>query len=346
MEPRATLPNRPRFAGRLARFVLALLLLPVFAGSARPVTAADFATGDRVVVDTAAVNVREGPGLEETVVAVLRGGDAGTVTGGPVVSDGYSWYALAPDDGPSGWVCGECLAPLIDTGFATGSVVVATTPLNLRQAPRLGAAVLAVLAEGASGSVLSGPARADGYEWYELTTAHGTGFAAGEFLAIAAGGESPVPGRFPIGSLVVVAADSLNLRDAPALSGTVIYVYRAGDPLTVVDGPVAADGYDWYAVRLTLVPYPTYTPSWVAGEFLTGGVVRGGDAVVSDGPLNLRNDHSLDAEVLAVLPQGAAVAVLAGDESIAADQPHGLIWVRVTSDYGAGWVASRYLSGT
>jgi len=69
----------------------------------------DFSTGDEVVVDTDALNLRAGPGLAEDVVTVLDQGALLVVQGGPESVDGYVWHEVDTDDG-TGWVAGTYLA--------------------------------------------------------------------------------------------------------------------------------------------------------------------------------------------------------------------------------------------
>ncbi|CAN5598026.1 hypothetical protein BH23CHL5_BH23CHL5_24630 [soil metagenome] len=56
--------------------------------------------------------------------------------------------------------------------------------LYLRSAPNFGSVVLARLAFGTRGMVVSGPYLADGHPWYKIeTTTYGTGWASGRYLA-------------------------------------------------------------------------------------------------------------------------------------------------------------------
>lgn len=91
---------------------------------------------------------------------------------------------------------GFCTAQFCDDGndgndggdFGEGAAVATTAPLNYRQAPGLGAAVLVVLPAGTAAAILDGPVAADGYDWYQLgLPGYGPdgatpGWAAGAFL--------------------------------------------------------------------------------------------------------------------------------------------------------------------
>lgn len=71
---------------------------------------AGFARGDSVLVNTDALNMRTSGGLTNSIITVLYSGHQLTITGGPVESDGYTWYQVDAGSSGSGWVAGEFLA--------------------------------------------------------------------------------------------------------------------------------------------------------------------------------------------------------------------------------------------
>lgn len=71
---------------------------------------------------------------------------------------------------------------------------------------------------------------------------------------------------FAVGTLVVTV-DALNYRTAPGLGAGVIMVLSPGTEGTISDGPVAADGYTWYALGVAGEGHGA-PAGWVAGEFL------------------------------------------------------------------------------
>lgn len=146
-----------------------------------------FAVGDIVVVDSASLNVRSGPGTGYTVIDTLSSGDQGVVLDGPVSADGYTWYQINYSyGGYSGWVAGEYLSYAGGSGFAIGeNVTVATNGLNVRSGPGTDYAVIDTLNDGDQGVVLDGPVSADGYTWYEINYSYGgySGWVAGAYLA-------------------------------------------------------------------------------------------------------------------------------------------------------------------
>ncbi len=227
------------------------------------------------MVDTARLNCRTGPGLGYAVDHVLDGGAKVTVLDGPVGADGYHWFKFAMADGAIGWSIGEGLAPTggsPDPGgsggaFAKGAdVVVDADALSLRSGPGLWSSIIKTLSRGTALIVSNGPIAADGYAWYEVETRTGDlGWVAGAYLASATGGGGDggwVP-SFAIGSTAVVDTPRLNSRTGPGLSSAVDHVLDGGAKVTVLDGPVSADGYHWYKLETA-----TGDVGWSIGEGL------------------------------------------------------------------------------
>jgi uncharacterized protein YgiM (DUF1202 family) len=124
------------------------------------------------------------------------------------------------------------------------------------------------------------------------------------------------------GPCPATATDYLNLREGPSLDDDVLLVIPAWaelewDPAETRQNGFVAVNYDgtdgWaYAAYLILFPMTATTTDW----------------------LNLRDDPSLSAEVITVMPMGADVQVLSGPDN-------GFFSVR----YGeqAGWAYGDYL---
>lgn len=303
----------------------------------------DFVVGDRVEVIVPDANLRANPGVDASLVTTMALGAALTIQDGPTTTDGYAWYEVSGDPG-RGW-CASFLLQLTASApaggdFAVGDVVfVDTDAVNLRSQPALGSSVVAVLPNGATGLVTGGPTDQDGYLWYRLETDAGNGWAAGEFLGVLVDGPPPMNDDFAVGDTVFVATDALNMRSEPGTGSNVVAVLPTGAELTVTGGTTRANGYAWYGVRSD-----RYGSGWCAADFLAfsagGGPGIGDDVRVIDGELNLRASPGTGADVLLVLPDGAALTIAGGPETSGA-----YIWWEVTSDrYGDGWVAGQFLA--
>jgi uncharacterized protein YgiM (DUF1202 family) len=175
--------GRPR--GRLVLTTATLAALLVGAGLASGIGAGaqetTFVSGD-VLVTTDDLNLRDDASANAAVIETLPAGTAVTLTSDPIVGDDYTWYAVETDYG-DGYVAGEYLADpaTIPTG---ASVSINTDELNLRAAAGVDSEVLAVLDTGTEITVVSDPQVVDGITWYGVDTASGSGWVAGEFLAL------------------------------------------------------------------------------------------------------------------------------------------------------------------
>lgn len=250
-----------------------------------------------------ALNMRQAPSTTATIIGVLPRDTVATILAGPQNANGYTWYQVSTNAG-TGWVAGDYLVPDAGTAvptatrtatlpagaFVTGDQVYVNTDfLNMRASPSTTAAVLTVLSQNTTGTVLGGPISGSGYTWYRIQTSSGTGWVAGLYLARVTGPTnsitntptlaatrthtpSPTPSATPyrgisVGGAVIVNDDGLNLRTAASLSGGVIAVMALGTSGTVLSGPVSADGYVWFQISTS------YGTGWAAGLYLDAASV-------------------------------------------------------------------------
>ncbi len=253
-----------------ARLLAVALLVAVALdlGGARGARAqeADYAIGASVAVAAETLSYRVAPSLDADIILLLPEGTRGTLTDGPVLADGWTWYEFStagygPDGATPGWVAGEFLTPAGD-GFPAGSgVMVQLDGLNLRDTPGLGGAVIAALPLGLTLTLLTGPSDADGYRWYEVQTVDVAlrGWVAGEFLIA-----PPPEVNFAPGDTVIVASPDLNLRERPGLDAPIRAVLALGIAAQIIGGPVSADGQEWYRIATDTAD----GNGWAVGTYL------------------------------------------------------------------------------
>lgn len=220
--------------------------------------------------------------------------------------------------------------------FATGDdVVVDSYSVRFRAEPGLDAAIQFVLDDGTWAVITDGPVTADDIDWYELNVDGVTGWVDGEFLVPVATEHS----LLPAGTIAVVTSDSLNVRTAAGLDAEVSLVLATGDTVTVLDGPVTVDGYDWYRLDAGSVT------GWSVRNYLAfaqvdpAEIAIGDDLIVNTDFLRMRDGASLDAAVLAVLSGGTVATVLDGPV-----QADGYPWFQVSTEFGTGWVCGEYFT--
>lgn len=299
-----------------------------------------FAAGDTVQVDTDALNLRERPEVDGTVIATLGPGAVGTVVSTSETVDTLNWVQLDTEYG-RGWCVDLFLAesqvgPAKRLPELNDTVYVDTDGVNLRAAPEIDSRVDVILLSGETGTVVDGPRDADGHSWYRLESARGAGWAASRYLAV--GRPDPTnPARIAIGDEVGLSTDGINVRADATLSARVIRILLAGDVVTVSDGPVRAEGYSWFKLATDL------GEGWAVDLHLkvesAATLSRGDIAQVVDGELNIRAAAGNGADIIGILADGTYVDVLDGLEEV-----DGQRWVRVQSSrFGSGWSAAEYL---
>lgn len=223
------------------------------------------ATVDIYQVVDGPLNLRSGPGLGYSILAVLPTGTTMEIIDADIPqADAYDWVEVWVSSlDKTGFVAlmyiGKVTTTPVDAEFPVGSQAVTTSALNVRNGAGLSYGIIVTLWDGAPVTITGAPVAADGYTWYPIKTAYGTtGWVAGEFLT---SGAVP-PAEFAVGESVVTTA-ALNLRSGAGLSYSVVVVLWEGAPLTITGTPVAVDGFTWYPIK---TGYGTL--GWVAGEYL------------------------------------------------------------------------------
>ena len=239
---------------KAAACAVVLGMLLAVAG-ARPTPVAAVSCGPCPATATADLNLRAGPSLSATVLRVIPPGAA--LSWDPFQTGSGGFVAVSYDS-TAGWAHGDYLLL-----FPTWATV--TASLNLRTGPGLGATVLDVMPPGAQVQVLGGPDNGFFSVRYDQTA----GFAFADYLDVVAAPPNPPPAGdgFGIGEQVVTTA-ALNYRTGPGTGYAVITVLASGTRGALLDGPVVAGGYTWYALGLPGYGPDGATPGWVAGEFL------------------------------------------------------------------------------
>jgi uncharacterized protein YgiM (DUF1202 family) len=310
-----------------------------------PDTESKFERGDTVRIATDVVNLRAAPGTNREVLRTLGNGIVGRVTEPSSAANNMWWVRIDTAYG-IGWVAEAFLASVggdddDDSGssrsFSVGDTVyIDTDGINIRSTPGTSGTRVAVLFTNEKAKVVDGPRDADGYVWYKLQSAKGTGWGVSRYLGL--GSTDAGSGtRIAVGDTVAVDTDGINLRAEPGLSGSRVTVLYTNATANVVDGPRKVDGYTWYKLRAG------NDQGWGVGTYLRevagASLSAGMKAKVIDGELNLRSEPGTGARVVGVLADAAIVEVIDGPRSA-----NGYAWLRVSSArFGAGWCVARYL---
>ncbi|HWV23787.1 MAG TPA: SH3 domain-containing protein, partial [Thermomicrobiales bacterium] len=164
-----------------------------------------------------------------------------------------------------------------------------------------------------------------------------------------------------IGAIVTTNVDDLNLRAEPSTDADVVDQLAAGIELEIVGGPVEAEGYTWYEVKVTA---EGGNSGWVASDFLdgipeptaettptpestkeasTGDTFASGAIVVTtENDVRIRAEGNLGGEIIDAFPAGTEYEIT-GDP-VDAD---GYKWYPVSlvdDPTISGWIPSEFLA--
>ncbi len=122
--------------------------------------------------------------------------------------------------------------------------------LNLRSGPGLSFDVLTQLDRDTPVTLLEGPRKNNGYNWWRVRTGDGTeGWAVERvedtqtlYAALKVGDQAIVTLATP--------GDTLRVRQSPGLSGAVVTQLTDGTTVTLTDGPQQADGNSWWKIKM------------------------------------------------------------------------------------------------
>jgi uncharacterized protein YraI len=306
--------------------------------------AVEFAPGDRGIVIDPPLQLRVSGSIDAEVIDSLEKGQLLRVDGEATASGGYDWYpvTLLPDAAVSGFVAGGFMEPV---GLLAGDLVsVDSESANVRAEPSTDADVLVNIPQGSTAIVIFGPESGDGYDWYEVELEDGrTGWVAGSLFTLSGSSDSPGPeteqsaiaaGAFRPGAWVTVIDPPINLRIEPGVDAAAIEALEGGDMLIVLSGPETVDDHSWYHVEFNGLQ------GYAAGDYLGGGFLPGEDARVFDGPVYLRTEPSIDADIVIGLLQDEIVTVVSPEPVIGGDY----LWIEVErSDGSTGFVATEFI---
>jgi uncharacterized protein YraI len=260
--------------------------------------------GATATVADGPLNLRSGASTGAGVLRTLPDGAVVTLTG--QASGGFlgvTWQ------GVTGWTFAPYLASGGQTGAPSGNTArVIDGALNLRYGASTAQRVLAVLPEGATVMLLG--ATANGFSRVSYQGTIGWAFSA--YLSTSGGS----PGG---GGTATVYDGGLNLRASASSSASVLRVLPNGATVTLLGQQ--SNGF-------TFVSYQG-TRGWAYTLYLSGATAR-----VIEGALNLRASAATGADVLTVMPDGAAVRLLGSLQNG---------FARVSYGGTTGWAYAAYL---
>lgn len=223
--------------------------------------ASGFEPGTAVTVIDDNVFLRNSASTQGSVVVKLNNGAAGSVVGGTMQTEGYTWVE-ATFDGNTGWIATAFLGRSTASPAYSGNLEVGMTAeitsdkVNVRPSASLSSTVNGQLYSGHTVTIVDGPVSSEGYTWFKVE-GRWSGWVVSSWLApLDAAGIN-------IGSTVRVFGGELNLRSGPSTADAVEAVLPDGAVVEVLDGPQQGDGHDWYRVSSS-----RYGTGWAVADWL------------------------------------------------------------------------------
>lgn len=242
---------------------------------------AGFRAGD-IVVLVGGVVIRYGPSASSPFIVTFEENRLFTMLdGGPVCADGINWYPITGHgvtgwasegsrDGRRIWMTLErradeplipCLTPL---NLVEGNIFEVNLNVRLRAEPSTYATTITVVPFTATIVVLEGPTCNEGYNWWRVRTkvvnvtyegwiAESARAGGPEYVTVPRQPDCHAPLRLDIGGQARVIYNDENpkrLRSAPTVNSGVIAELIENVPLLILGGPVCADSYNWWNVRV------------------------------------------------------------------------------------------------
>ena len=279
------------------------------------------------IVKTASgtLNLRERPDTASRVLMTLPRGESIIVT-----NRGTEWCSVRYA-GISGYVMSKYLSFPADNQAAPVSYAIVATqsgPLNMRKQPTTGSSVVTQIPKGSRVGVIE---TVNG--WSRVNYNGATGYVMASYLR-QEGGSTPEPVQ-PYAK-VTTSGGGLNLRETASADAKVLLSIPNGTVLEVLD---AANG--WVKVKhqsligYVMNRYVTFTsdaPSTPPPVVETPG--SGVTVKTGGGSLNLRRTANLTAQVVTIIPDGAAVKLLTRYSE----------WCQVSYNGYTGYVMTKYLN--
>jgi uncharacterized protein YgiM (DUF1202 family) len=215
------------------------------------------------VVNTGAVNVRSGPGMNYSVITIAYQGYTFSLLGR---SADNAWANVRMVDGTVGWVSFSALNITVPVGSlpvvaappppttpppATGATAVVNTgALNVRSGPSVNFSVLEVIYNGHQVALLG---RTADSSWVQVRTTRGTvGWVNASLIAPNVPiSNLPVVGTPSPATNAVVTTGQLNVRSGPGIGYPALTSVSQGTQLTLIGRSATAVSPPWVQVRLT-----------------------------------------------------------------------------------------------
>lgn len=322
---------------------------PVLAAEETNSTTVSSRATTKTATTTENLNLRSKANTSGTILTTIPKGKTVTLLS---EKNANGWYKVSYE-GKTGYVSGSYLK---ETTTTTTTTAKTTENLNLRSKANTSGSILVTIPKGKTITLLSGK---DANGWYQAQYDGKTGYVSGSYLTSITSSSSSNSSSSSSNSSssssspstkTGTTTENLNLRDKASTSGTVLITIPKGKTVTLLSGK---DANGWYKVS-----YNGKT-GYASGSYITENTSNSSNTSTGNSNnnsntttpsnqtpikgqttenLNLRSKASTSGTVLATIPKGKIVTILADKDANG--------WYKVSYDGKTGYVSGDYLKVT
>lgn len=282
-------------------------------------------------VSASLLNIRSGPGTENSVVSTVRNGEAVVV----LERSTDEWYKISYN-GTLGYVASQYLAGVSPVKDFKAAGEVNDSGVRYRTGPSTGDSVIGTLKEGADVEIIG-----INNGWYKIVYSGNTGYMRSDYIDIkeraASGGNTSSEStgssqESAAQETGVVTADYVRFRQGPSLSSPIIRTMNTGTEVNVLSG---ADG--WYKI------VHSGDTGYMYGDYISLKASDGGSQApseemnaggyVSGNYVRFRTGPGTTYSIIATLNYGTSIQVLGKTDG----------WYKISYNGNTGYMSGDYV---
>ncbi len=287
--------------------------------------------GTTATINTAVINVREGPGLSFNVIQQVKLGEKYSI-----IEKKSDWVRIKLSNSKSGWVAAWLIKESGTASPSTTSLIVSTVDsLRIRTGPGPSFQVSGYMNKGQEATFIE-----KNENWTKIQYKNTQGWVSSQYVTAKSTATQP-PSNSNTGTAKTgkVTVNNLNIRSQPSLQANIVGKLSIGDTVTITN-----QRENWLEIQYK------NSKAWVTLDYINiskqedGGTnptpvpsPTASTGIVTASSLNVRDRHSLSGSVIASLKQGETVTIISESNQ----------WFEITfSNNKKGWVASWYIERT
>ena len=291
------------------------------------------------IVNTSALNVRKGPGTNNSIITKIYKNDKVTI-----LDSSQGWYKVKLTNGKTGWVSDDYIKVSSNSSSTSSSSntgktgTVTTDVLNVRSGAGTKYSKISSLKKGDKITIQETKSG-----WHKFKMSNGkTGWVSGDYIKVSSSSSSTSSDNSTSsssnkGKTGTVTTDVLNVRSGAGTKYSKISSLRKGDKITIQE---TKNG--WHKFKMS-----NGKTGWVSSEYIkvssssssssssSQSSIKNKIGVVNTSSLNVRKGAGTNYSVIGSVKSGQKVGILSSKNG----------WYNVLLPNGSkGWVSGKYLN--